>query len=276
MKTISILKNYDWPLERQLPSDNVLAGCKFVLDKVTQETDLVVVLNTTNIDIPKSIPIWCIMQEPPIMGMKEWHKGHPRAEKVFTTDVSLIDNRKYILTPGGLPWHINKTLDELVTKNPQVKTKGLSFIVSNASSMVGHKKRLKFLNEIKGKLDFDLFGKGHNYIKDKQDGLDEYKYSIAIENFSGKGHFTEKLTDCFLSFTIPIYYGCTNLGEYFPKNSFIEIDINNPLKTINNIKQKLDSGFYEKNLNSLKHARHLSLYEYSLFPFIANLVKCYG
>ena len=40
-------------------------------------------------------------------------------------------------------------------------------------------------------------------------------FHIAIENTSIKDYFSEKLLDCFQSKTVPIYYGCTNIGDYF-------------------------------------------------------------
>jgi hypothetical protein len=40
-------------------------------------------------------------------------------------------------------------------------------------------------------------------------------FHIAIENTSIANFFTEKLLDCFQTKTVPIYYGCTNIGDYF-------------------------------------------------------------
>lgn len=40
-------------------------------------------------------------------------------------------------------------------------------------------------------------------------------FHIAIENTSIKNYFTEKLIDCFQTKTVPIYYGCKNIGDYF-------------------------------------------------------------
>jgi hypothetical protein len=42
-------------------------------------------------------------------------------------------------------------------------------------------------------------------------------FHIVIENTSIANFFTEKLIDCFQTKTVPIYYGCTNIGEYFNK-----------------------------------------------------------
>jgi hypothetical protein len=37
----------------------------------------------------------------------------------------------------------------------------------------------------------------------------------VIENCKEDYYFTEKLIDCFLSGTIPIYYGCPSIGNFF-------------------------------------------------------------
>ena len=39
-------------------------------------------------------------------------------------------------------------------------------------------------------------------------------FHIAIENVSQRSYFSEKLLDCFLTRTVPVYWGChANLGE---------------------------------------------------------------
>lgn len=40
-------------------------------------------------------------------------------------------------------------------------------------------------------------------------------HHIAIENVSQNNWFTEKLIDCFVTRTIPIFIGCPNIGNYF-------------------------------------------------------------
>lgn len=42
-----------------------------------------------------------------------------------------------------------------------------------------------------------------------------YHYHIAIENVRRNSYFTEKLIDCFQTRTVPIYWGCPNIGDYF-------------------------------------------------------------
>ncbi|MFV0445254.1 MAG: hypothetical protein ACK5Q5_16880, partial [Planctomycetaceae bacterium] len=52
------------------------------------------------------------------------------------------------------------------------------------------------------------FGKGIRTILNKRDALAPFRFSIAMENASSNLYFTEKLVDCLLLETIPIYYGC--------------------------------------------------------------------
>jgi hypothetical protein len=45
--------------------------------------------------------------------------------------------------------------------------------------------------------------------------LFDSQFHIAIENTSILNMFSEKLTDCFQTRTVPIYYGAPNIGEFF-------------------------------------------------------------
>ena len=104
------------------------------------------------------------------------------------------------------------------------KTKNLSCISSNKSFLEGHKKRLEFVNHIiattpKDKI--DIFGVGFNEIKGKIIGLEDYRFSVAIENENKNNWATEKISDCFLTGVIPIFYGCPNIGDYFDMNGII-------------------------------------------------------
>ena len=51
-------------------------------------------------------------------------------------------------------------------------------------------------------------GQWHN----KSTSLCPFMYSIVIENDQYDDYFTEKITDCFSTGTIPVYYGTENIG----------------------------------------------------------------
>lgn len=55
--------------------------------------------------------------------------------------------------------------------------------------------------------------------------LQKYKFSICFENNFGpkyNGYITEKIFDCFAAGSVPVYLGGNNIGDYIPKNCFID------------------------------------------------------
>ena len=115
------------------------------------------------------------------------------------------------------------------------KTKLLSCIASNKSFLEGHRKRLEFINYImstKYNNFIDMFGVGFNPIEGKIEGLKDYKFSIAIENSYANNECSEKISDCFLTGTIPIYYGTPNIGDYFNMDGIFVFNTKEELENI--------------------------------------------
>jgi len=274
--TVGVYRNYDYPeLNRQTPFqsgvwDNIL----FMVDVINKPCDVLVVLNQFFRDIKIECgEVWQIIQEPPIDVFPWVFEKQEVFNRIYSPYVPDISDKRFILSHGALPWHVRKTYDELVALPPPVKSKKLSWIVTNKAVFPGHLKRMAFLDKLKASgIEFDLFGYGFNPIKDKYNGLCQYRYSLAIENCSFPYYWTEKVADCFLSWTMPIYYGCPNLADYFPEQSFIHIDIDDPNVFVQ-IKDILESDLYLKNRDAIAEARRLILDKYQLFPFISNELK---
>lgn len=57
--------------------------------------------------------------------------------------------------------------------------------------------------------------------------FETFQFSIVIENSRQKYYFSEKLLDCLLMKTIPVYYGCPNIDEYFDTCGWIILDSEN-------------------------------------------------
>ncbi|MDI6756139.1 MAG: glycosyltransferase family 10, partial [Thermodesulfobacteriota bacterium] len=232
------------------------------MDPVT-ECDFIVMLNNnmkteSRFKCPKK-NVWALMQEPYVKGFTDWMvEGHEYFERVFTHHPP-SEGSKYMVSHPALPWHINRSFDQLGTMAIPAKPKAVSWIVGNAKDLPGHLQRLSFLKFLQKNIsqDIDLYGRAGKYIEDKWDGLAPYKYSLAIENTGSPDYWTEKLADCFLSWTIPIYHGCTNLEEYFPGEAFIRIDIGKPEKAADIIKSVIQNDDWEKRLPALEKAREL-------------------
>lgn len=121
-----------------------------------------------------------------------------------------------VLFPFGSCW-IDESDQEI-----HKKTKEVSIIASSKNQTFGHKLRhsLIFANILK----LDLFGNGYNPIDNKISGLRDYRFSVIIENEKIDNWFTEKIIDCLVTGTVPIYWGCPNISEYFDIRGFIIIN----------------------------------------------------
>lgn len=80
-----------------------------------------------------------------------------------------------------------------------------------------------------------------------------------------------KISDCFLCETFPFYYGCTNLDDYFPKESFQPIDIHNFEGTVNLIDRCIREDRYRNAAPVLKECKERVLEEYNMFNYTAAL-----
>ena len=97
----------------------------------------------------------------------------------------------------------------------------ISIIYSNKSATEGHRLRPK----LAAKAYVEKYGEGaSNHIEKKETGLSPYLFSIAIENSKINNYFSEKLLDCFATSTIPIYWGCPNIGDFFNPDGIITLE----------------------------------------------------
>jgi len=280
MTLVRIIKNWDWPdLMRQTPEQRGIWDDIQFTDAPVEECDYVVMLNNNMrcdsiVQCPRE-NIWALMQEPYVRGFTDWMvEGHEPYHKVYTSHKP-SESSKYIISHPAVAWYVNRSFDQLSVLDVPAKSKAVSWIVGNAGNLPGHFKRLSFLKFVQDEPSFniDLFGRAVRVIDDKWDGLAPYRYSLAIENSCSPDYWTEKLADCFLAWTIPFYYGCTNLEAYFPKESFIRIDIGKPEMAMEQIRSAVKNNEWEKRLPALKRAREQVLNQYQLFPHLVRQIR---
>ena len=165
--------------------------------------------------------IWLLESKQIIQNVYDWILSNydfvaSRVDGIFSSDKELCEKYpkfQYALS-NAAPW--------VQFRQVHSKTKLVSMISSNKSMIPGHRKRLEFVNKFKDKV--HLYGRGFNDIVRKEDGLLDYMFSIAVENAVYDTYFTEKLTDCFATGTIPIFYGCKGVTEYFNEDGIIFLD----------------------------------------------------
>jgi hypothetical protein len=275
MIRVNILKSWDHPdLFQQTPGGAGIWGdIEFHLD-AEGPSDYVIVLNHPLQDSTVTCPparVWAIIQEPPTEFNKLIHRGDPSYARIYTTDPDL-KGRRYVQSQPTLPWHINRSYDFLKTVAVPPKTGDISWVTSNLTNIQGHHDRMAFLEAVRGSLQFDLFGRGFNPVEDKWRAVAPYRYSIAVENYSNPYYWSEKIADCFLAWSMPIYHGCTRITDYFPAESMILIDIHRPDEALERIREAVQAGRWQKNLDAIRSAREQVLERYQFFPFVAGQI----
>ena len=200
---------------------------------------------------------------------------------------------------------IKKNYDELNAINvPLKKTKLCSTITSKFNPGGGiYAERIEFIKKLSqqkqflDKIDifgynwsekelgemfkgtFDGFNKGGANKIDKLlpnttkwDGLEHYKYSIAIENSCKDNYFSEKFSDCILSWTIPIYYGCSNIDKYFPKDCYYWLDITKT-DCFDKLEYILNQPITDKQINAITEAREIILNKHNVWAVVENIIN---
>jgi len=180
-----------------------------------------------NTDTPKELTYGLLFESKSLIPhiYSNAHLVADKFHKIFTYDQELIDHNPEVfhLCPAGGIWIGGTTgMGELGIKE---KTKNCSLVSSNKIHCSLHNFRHRLANHIKDYPSVDVYGPmmGHDWITTCET-VNNYRYSIVIENNRTKNYFTEKLLNCFAVGTVPIYLGCTNIGEYFDTNGIIEID----------------------------------------------------
>jgi len=177
-------------------------------------------------------------------------------------------------------WWVLQSFDALSNLEYPNKIKKSSAVISTKWPH-----RNKFFKEISSKNDgfIDFYGRkdpspwvvegnykgslDYNWIC-KYRGLAPYEYSIAMENSQQLNYFSEKIIDCFLSWTMPIYWGCPNISEYFPEDSYYQIDLNRP----EDVQEILAIPIEKKQKEALRETRDLVMNKYNVWPTIDGLV----
>jgi hypothetical protein len=180
----------------------------------------------------------------------------------------------------GLVWFYGPhgpgaSYDHLVNHFPGKKTKNLSTVCSTKQQRhTLHNQRLLFTRRLQADFaEMDVFGHGFNFVADKAEALDPYRYHIAVENHCAEHHWTEKLGDCYLGLCLPLYFGCPNVGDYFPEESFVPIDIFNYGSSMERIAKVIRDREYELRIPAIREARRLYLEKYFTFAAVAGHVQ---
>lgn len=232
-----------------------------------EKSDAVVFFNNSNIPKIESKIIIQVRREPDLIQIfKKSKNAH-----IFID----YENMYHAST-----WFLDKNYDELLNFSKKEKTKKVSAIFSS---------KYKFRNDIMKNISkntniVDFYGRGIKGIVNeshflgelnhnsncKYRGLINYEKSIAIENSCQKNYFTEKLIDCFVCETLPIYLGCPNIFDFFPEDS---IRIIKNARDEKDLKEIIEAPVTQKEKNAILASKSLVMKKYNIWPTLQKAIK---
>lgn len=235
---------------------------------------------TLNYDFDKPVEIWVdnfngieifnenikvfVQIEPnEIMGLNEHIiRNSNRFDYVFTYEKQVLDSiSNGILFEYGTKWIDINNYDLNKPKEFSVST-----VCGHKTITENHRLRQRlwykqdkinipkkfFLSRLGGVENFN----DNPILGEHKEVLFDSMYHICIENVSKENFFTEKLIDCLLCKTIPVYIGCPNIGDYFDLDGFIIV--NSFSEAIEKCNQ-LTSEFYDSRREVIEKNRNLAM-----------------
>jgi len=290
VKVISSTPTSTWL--HQFPHNEPIWGeCEFVFARETRDYDWLLVYD----DVParpgeaKKVsrePLACPREHTLLVTME------PSSVKIYGNDYArqfgavltsqpewALRHPNRIYSQSALHWfygvgrHRTVPFDDILGESPQDKSRNVSMVYSpKAMRHTLHYHRARFMRELVELMpELDTFGRHSTRpLDDKADCLRAYRYHVAIENYIGEHHWTEKIADPFLGLTLPFYCGCPNLEAYFPEESFIRIDIHDAAGAAAVIREAIANREFDKRLPAIVEAKRRVMFEYNLFAVAAR------
>lgn len=163
--------------------------------------------------------------------------------------------RRHLYLPPCFATYLGKSLATPPAVSPAAaRRKFCSFIYSQDNSGKGSALRKEFCERLMTYKKVDCPGKVlHNidepaltqrysgdWNQSKINFISKYKFNIAFENSYSDGYVTEKLMDCFLAGTVPIYWGGYHDRLNIPMESMIFVNDYDNLDSVIDEIRKLD------------------------------------
>lgn len=202
-------------------------------------------------------------------------------------DFRSVERRSMVIGNPCLNWHfgvsradgryISKfgTLDELRHMDVPPKTGLISVVCSNKTATEAQRARLALVGLLRERLGevLHVYGRGFNPVDDKMSAIAPYKYHVVLENNLLPHFWTEKLSDAWLGWSLPLYLGAPNLGTVCPAAGFVPLPANAPEACVQTVLQALESNLWEARQEELALCRNWMLETTNVFATAARMLE---
>lgn len=245
------------------------------------EADIYVVMDTGHRrwrighELPRH-KVVCVQREPSAVKRVKW----PHNVKAIVRHVDILHI--------AAPW-ICKPYRFLKEFPYQPRTFPLVVITSGKVVLPGHRQRLALVYQLVKQLPsgmLHVYGRG---LDVKQLGscyrgevkgrckfniLSKYRYALAIENSVEHNYMTEKIYDCFLSLTFPLYWGAPNIATYYSDVSYVQLPTLTPTANlINLIQNRILQPVSTTERDALRAARDQTMDKYNIWSRLAQVLS---
>jgi hypothetical protein len=240
-------------------------------------------------DIPKTqddfseLNVLVLLEPNEYFGLHDWAIQNKHLFSLILTwsDKVLNNCENALFLPFGTTWLTPEQYEKNYEKKFQV-----SHVRGNLLKTYGHMLRHEYhdrVNELKiPHKSWETAGireKIETCAIAKCELFGDAQFGVCIENTSHRGYFTEKIMEMFLFKTIPVYWGCSNIIDFFrPEGIITFTSIDDAIYQLNN----LDESYYNDRLDIINENYNRALqyinYEQSIVDniteiFILNEIK---
>jgi hypothetical protein len=166
--------------------------------------------------------------------------------------------------------------DELSALSFAEKKHTISVVCSTRQGTEQHNRRLAFVKTLKEELGDTLhwFGHGVQSVRDKSEAIVPYRYHVVLENNTIPHFWTEKLADAFLGDCFPIVAGGSQIEDYFSRDSFEYINLNNIDAAVAKVSGLVKQDIWAERYPAIRASRERLLTEHNLFAFCEKYISC--
>lgn len=159
---------------------------------------------------------------------------------ILTYDKALVDEGDpFKFYPVGGSW-----LRDWAIFNKHLE---ISILTSDKHTTQGHNLRHAIADRFSDRI--DIYGEPYtSYLTTKEITLRRYRYSIIVESDQRDWYFTEKLIDCISQGTVPIYWGCPDIGKFFDTDGILTFS---SLDDLEEILKSCNAADYKSRLPAL-------------------------
>jgi len=211
-----------------------------------------------------------VIQEPnQLFNLHNWAiNNHQYFSCILTWGQEILNKcENAMLLPFGTTYlHSKNIYKTLAFKEKKFE---LSFLCGKKQLIDGHFFRHKIYNKQQEIISIPLKWY-YTYDGPKDVCFETSMFHVAIENSQNKNYFTEKIVDAFITKTIPIYRGCSNIEDFFDQRGFFTFNTEEEFFSIIN---SLTEEDYHLRKEYIEKNYELGIYYAEYFNRLSGLLN---